>query len=121
VEAPVSGTLDIVRPAAGSGITCLAFNRIERRGSLVGFADLHIVGYRMRLFSCPVHEQNGKRWVGLPARPWLDRDNQLVRDPDTGKAKWQPIITFDSRDILARFSDAAVAAVATYDAGAFDE
>ena len=45
--AGMTGVVDIIRPAGGAGVTCISFTRIERRGSLVGFCDLHIVGYRM--------------------------------------------------------------------------
>ena len=102
----------------GGGVTCLAYTPIERRGSLVGFTDLHLPRMRLRLFSCTVHEQNGRKWVGLPSRPWM-KDGELVRDPDTGKVRYEPVLGFDSKDILGRFSDAAVAAIEAYDAGAF--
>jgi hypothetical protein len=110
--------LDIQRQRAGGGIGCLQFTPIDRRGSLVGFADLHVPAYRIRLFSCTVHEQNGRRWVGLPGRPWV-KDGELVRDPDTGKVRYEAILAFDDQAILRRFSDAAVAAIEAYDAGVF--
>jgi hypothetical protein len=105
------------RHPAGPSVTVLAFSPITRRGSLVGFADLHLPRHRMKLFSCTVHEQNGSRWVGLPARTWVDRDGNLVRDQDTGKPKYQPILQFDSKDILNAFSDAAISALDAYQSG----
>ena len=111
--------VDIQHQRSSGSISCLAFTPIDRRGSLVGFADLHILGYRIRLFSCTVHEQNGKRWVGLPGRPWVNSNGELVRDETTGKVKYQPVLAFDSKDILDRFSVAAITAIKSYDVGAF--
>jgi hypothetical protein len=81
-----------------------------RRGSLVGFADIHLaVG--LTICGCTVHQQHGKRWVGLPGRPRLDRDKQLVIGTD-GKVTYDKFGTWDSPELSRRFSDLAAAEIA---------
>ena len=115
---------DLIRPEPSTlprppGITCLSFKRV-RSGGLVGFANLHIPAMRIKLFACPVQQSNGKRWVGVPSKPQLDRDRQLVRG-ENDKPLYSQVVAWDSTEVRNRFSDAAVAAVLAYDPGAFDQ
>jgi len=105
-------------PQRAPGITCLAFKR-HHAGTLRGFADLHLPGLRLKLFDCPTHEANGTRWVGLPAKPRLDRDKQLVREAN-GKPSYATVLQWDDDTVRKRFSAAAVEAVEAYDTLAFD-
>lgn len=112
--------LDILRPRppeTGGGVACLSFSPIDRRGSLLGFGDFHVPGFRLKLFSCGAHELDGERWIALPSWPWVSREGELVRDPETHKIKYQPSITWDSKAVGDRFSAAAVAALDAYQPG----
>ena len=70
-KSSMSGDIDLLHPLpAGRGVNVLAYTPLDpQRGSLFGFCDLHIPGYRLRLFGCTAHVQGDRRWVGLPA--WL--------------------------------------------------
>ncbi len=113
----MSESLQILQPRDNKGlIICLCFTRIERRGSLLVFADLHVIPFRLKLFSCTAHALHDRRWVALPSRPWV-KDGEPLRDVDSGKVKYQPIIGFDGANLLRRFSDAACAALDVYSPG----
>lgn len=103
----------ILRPS----ITCLQF-KPWRSGSLVGYCDLHLVPYRMKLFACPAFHKGGRRWVSLPERVVIDRERQVTLAED-GKPRTTRVIEWDSTEIRNRWSDAAVDAVLAYDPGAF--
>ena len=76
------------------------------RNTLRGFISIRIVEHDLQIFDCTLHEQDGKRWIGLPGRVQLDRENKAILD-DTGKPKYVSVLKFASR--LA--SDAFQAAV----------
>jgi hypothetical protein len=104
--------------AAASIITCLSF-KAHRSGSLVGFADFHLLKLRQKLRGCSVHQSGDRRWVQLPAKPQLDRNRDLVRD-DRGKLQYLPVIEWDSDAVGQAFSDLAVEALLAYAPEAFD-
>jgi hypothetical protein len=81
-----------------------------RRNTLRGFATLRFNEAKMTMSGVAVHESHGKRWASPPARPQVDRDGSLIREP-SGKIRYFPIIGFDDPDVRTAFSDAAVAAV----------
>jgi hypothetical protein len=104
--------VDIRRPTPGHGIACIGFKRLDAgTGSLRGFADLHIGAWHLTLFGCPVHEQNGRRWVQLPSKPQIDKAGQAVLDEASGKPRYFPVLAFDDVETLRRFSDAACTAL----------
>jgi hypothetical protein len=70
------------------------------RNTLKGFFDLELPS-GLIIHDCMLHEKNGKRWVGLPARPY-QKD---------GKTEYARILGFDSAEAHARFQEEAVAAV----------
>ena len=51
---------------------------------------------------CALHESNGKRWLGLPAKPY---------DKNDGTQGWTRIVDFPQRDDYFAFQDAALAAL----------
>ena len=61
---------------------------------------------------CSVHERpDGKRWVGLPAKPVLDSEGRHRKDPATSKALWLPVVEIRGRDQRERFQTAALVAI----------
>jgi len=90
-------------------VICTAWKPFEHN-SLKGFADLWLRPARLNIKGCAIHEKNGKRWVQLPARPRLDKDQNLIRD-DAGKMQYWPVMEFDSREVADRFSEAALKAI----------
>jgi hypothetical protein len=81
------------------------------RGSLQGFADLQTNGLTIK--DCTLHEKDSARWVGLPGRPQLDADRNVVRD-DAGKVKYVNVLEFTSPDVRAKFTQAALVAIDEY-------
>ncbi|MEI2299182.1 hypothetical protein [Ensifer sp. MJa1] len=116
-----SQELDIRHPSMGSPseIFCIGLKKLDGPASLRGFCDLHIPAWRLQIFGCPINEDRGKRWVGLPGKPWLDAAGNLVRDPETGKPRYSPVLQFDDQERLRAFRQAAVEAVLAYDPDAF--
>jgi hypothetical protein len=62
------------------------------------------------LHECSVHEKAGKRWVGLPGKPQIDREGQQRKDPKTGKALYTPIVEI-AKSTRERFQAAALEAI----------
>jgi hypothetical protein len=82
------------------------------KNSLQGFCVLTLSPSGLILRDCSVHERpDGKRWVGLPAKPVLDLEGRHRKDPATGKALWLPIVEIKGKAERERFQRAALAAV----------
>jgi hypothetical protein len=59
-----------------------------------------------------LHEKQGRRWIGLPARPQTNRDGSPKLDPKTSKAAWQPLVVIEEKEAAReRFQRAALATV----------
>ena len=71
------------------------------KNTLRGFLSLELPS-GMIIHGCTVHEKNGARWIGLPARQF--------QKPD-GEKSWSPLIEFVSKDSREKFQAAALAAV----------
>ena len=52
----------------------------RRSNTLFGFVDLVIPELRLRIREVTVHESHGRRWIGLPGKPQVDRDGAARRD-----------------------------------------
>ena len=63
------------------------------------------------LRDCSLHERDGKRWIGLPARPQLGRDGRQLVAPKTGQPAYATVIDFSDHKARERFQTAALAAV----------
>jgi hypothetical protein len=81
-----------------------------RSNTLFGFVDLVIPELRLRVLAATVHQAHGRRWVGLPARPQLDRDGTARRD-DRGKLQYTPVLQFTDRETSDAFSARAIEAL----------
>jgi hypothetical protein len=53
---------------------------------------------------------DNREWIGLPARPQLDRDGRQRKDPTTGKALYTPIVEIRGKAEHERFQAAALTA-----------
>lgn len=88
---------------------CLGF-RAMAKSTLQGFADLQLDS-GLVLYDCPVHAKGGERWIGFPARQYIDK---------TGVQKWKLIVGFaDDMPPERRkaFTEQAVAAVDAFNGG----
>jgi hypothetical protein len=83
-------------------VHAVGFKRHEKN-TLRGFLDLELPAAGIILIGATLHEKNGSRWIGLPARPYTD--------PQTGKTAWAQIIDFASKEARQAFQRAALRAV----------
>jgi hypothetical protein len=85
----------------------LGFKPFERN-TLRRFFEIELAS-GLILRGCTLHEKNGRRWVGLPAKPYAT---------DTGAQSWAAIVDFRDKRTAARFQElATAAAVAAYERG----
>ncbi len=82
-------------------IVATAFNA-HTRNSLQGFADLVLLDVGLKIAGSTLHEKDGSRWVGLPARKYQG---------DDGEAQYSKILEFASKESYWAFQDAALAAI----------
>ena len=92
----------------------------KRSHSLYGFVDLVIPEMRLRVREATVHQVNGRRWIGLPAKPQIDHEGR-VRHDERGKIAYASILQFTDRDTGDAFSERVVAALLESFPRAFDE
>jgi hypothetical protein len=82
------------------------------RNTLVGFVTLELQPSGLVLNDCSFHRHHdGKEWVGLPAKPQLDRDGGHRKDAHTGKVLYTPVVEIKGKEARERFQEHAVAAV----------
>lgn len=78
--------------------------RPHTKGTLLGFFSAELPS-GLVLHGLTAHEKCGKRWIGLPARSYVDKD---------GKTSWNPLVEVpDSRKRYA-LQDLLLAAVEPY-------
>ena len=101
-------------------ITVTAF-RPFRRGTLCGFAVVHINELHLTIHDVAVHQQpGGACWTALPAKPLLDRDGN-PRRTGAGKIDYARMLNFDSRAVADAFGDAVIEALLEFNPTVFDE
>jgi hypothetical protein len=91
-----------IRPAGKLTVTCESFHPLVRN-TLRGFATIAIADLRLKIHDVAIHQKGEARWAQLPAKPQV-RDGALVKDLDTGKIQYVPIMEFDSRTVRDAFS-----------------
>jgi hypothetical protein len=108
---------DLLKPVPGaSGVNVISGSPLPQpRGSLRGFLVIHFPSFRLSQFGVRIHA--GKRWAGLPARPWVDKDGALVKDESTCRVRYKPVLGFDSGQVRWRFSDACTQGLDRYTPG----
>ena len=91
-------------------VECTGWRPYEQN-TLKGFASFYISAVGLSIKDCAVHERSGQAWVQLPAKPRLDQDRNLVRDPKTQKIEYVKILSFEERAHADAFRDAAIKAL----------
>ena len=79
--------------------------RAHSKNTLQAFLDLLITPGGIEIRDATLHDKNGKRWVGLPARPYTDRD---------GNQSWAKIVAFPEDADHSAFQRAALEAIDAY-------
>lgn len=91
------------RPSTAGSTNLIASDwKPFHKNTLRGFFTLSLPS-GLVLRNIMLHERNGKRWISLPSREYLDSS--------TGKKKYLPFIDFRDRDSSDRFRDKALEAV----------
>ena len=80
--------------------------KVYEKRTLRAFIDFTVLALGMRVNGAMIHEKDGKRWVGMPAREYLSE----------GEKHWSPIVDFVSKETRDAMSDAVLAAYDTYKA-----
>jgi hypothetical protein len=79
------------------------------KSSLRGFADVQFAS-GLILREIAVHVAGSRAWASPPSRQWV-KDNAVVFDETTGKAKWECLIDFANHGTRASWSRQVIAAV----------
>jgi hypothetical protein len=107
-----------VHPTGKLTVTCGGFNP-RVRNTLRGFAEITVAEMRLTIHDVAIHQKGASRWAQLPSKPWV-KDGALVKDPDTGKIKYIPVMEFDGRAVADAFSRVVIDAVLARAPDAFD-
>jgi hypothetical protein len=81
-----------------------------RSNTLFGFADTLIPELHLRIREVTMHESHGKRWIGLPAKAPIGREDSVRRD-ERGKIAYSAILQFTDGATRDAFSQRAIAAL----------
>ena len=76
-----------------------------KKNSLQGFVTLLLPTVGLQVKDCTLHESGGKRWIGLPAKPYQAED---------GSTKYSYIISFPDKRVYGAFQDQALNALDEY-------
>jgi hypothetical protein len=82
------------------------------RNSLKAFVDLTLDDTSLIIREVTLHEQNGRRWIGMPGKPVIDAKTGVAeRFGDTGKIRYVNVLHFGSREASDAFQREALAAI----------
>jgi len=79
--------------------------RKHQKGTLVGFTNILMTTIGLEIRDVTLHRKDGQRWIGLPARPYVDAN---------GETKYAYIVKFVDKDRWSRFQKEVLAAVDEY-------
>lgn len=82
-------------------IECTNFKE-HKEGCLTGFADFYIEKWQAEVKGCKIFEKDGKRWVKLPDRKFIN---------DEGDTAYAPILKFLHVESNQIFSEKAIEAI----------
>jgi hypothetical protein len=90
-----------------SGVVIEEFKAVTRN-TLCGFARVRMPS-GVIFHDVSVHQKDGAVWASPPSKPAIGRDGAMLRRD--GKAVWQPIVSFASKEVRDRFSVAVIEAL----------
>ena len=82
------------------------------RNTLRGFLVVRIPAMRLTIRDLMVHESHEKRWIALPSKAQISREQEVVKRD--GKIQYSPILAFDTKDVGDAFSAAVLRALDAY-------
>lgn len=72
------------------------------KGSLLATCDVHIIPWKLRLHEVKIFEKGASRWIGMPAREYINNENEK---------KYVELITFDGDAVKNKFRSQIMGAV----------
>lgn len=91
-----------------------------RSNTLFGFVTISVPEMHLRICDITAHEKNGKRWVGLPAKPQVERSGS-VRKNEHGKTLYVSLLEFTDRETRDAFSARVIASLLEFAPSAFSQ
>jgi hypothetical protein len=88
--------------------------------TLRGFCTITIPELRLRIHNVGVHEKGDARWIGLPAKPQIDRSG-CVRKDERGKTLYVPILEFTDKATRDAFSARVIQSLLEFAPSAFSD
>jgi len=79
--------------------------RPHNRNTLRGFLTVRLTNIGLEIRDATVHEKDGKRWIGLPAKPYEKED---------GSQGWSYIVKFSDKDKWVQFQREVLEAAGKY-------
>lgn len=76
----------------------------RQKNTLQGFVTIRMTNIGLEIRDITVHQQNGKKWLGMPARPY-EKD---------GKTQYAYIVHFYNEDMKMQFQNAVFIALEQY-------
>jgi DNA-binding cell septation regulator SpoVG len=78
--------------------------KVYEKHTLKAFLDFTFTDIGVRINGAMIHEKDGKRWIGMPAREYQSND---------GRA-WSPVVDFSSKEARAAINNSVLAAYDRY-------
>lgn len=72
------------------------------KGSLLGFATIHVPSWNLVFSGLAVFQKDGRRWINFPSKEYQNKD---------GETKYMPYVRFTDRDVNDRFVKSALTAI----------
>lgn len=76
-------------------IACERYKSVNK-GVLLGFADIYVEKWGVEIKGCSLCMKDGRRWVNLPSRKYVDDEQQ---------EKFAPIVRFKDRNLERAFGE----------------
>ena len=93
--------------------------RPRRQNTLRGLCVVELVSCGLVIRDVDVHEKNASRWANLPAKPMLDGNGVLMRNP-AGKPQYVTLFTWRDHSLRDAFSRAVIDVIRRAHPDAFD-
>lgn len=84
-------------------IECIKVHLIKDKGCLIAYVDLYVSGFGMEFLGCSVFSKNGHRWMSLPSREVIDKND--------GNKKYFPILKFNKKERQDQFLKEAMESI----------
>jgi hypothetical protein len=94
--------------------------RAVRRNLLHGFATVEMPS-GLIITDIVIGSSHGKWWALPPSEPMIDGNGNPLRDEETGKVRYSPVVDFRDKETRRRWSDAVIAALRASHEEVFEE